>query len=87
MLIIVMAPDPKPRHGIPFQNPDRPIAPGYSDCPDMFFVIDALKAQRGMEGILCPQTIGFSRALFELRRQRRVCNPKRREGGGVHNWS
>jgi hypothetical protein len=25
--------------------------------------------------------------LFEFRRQRHVCNPKRREGGGVHNWS
>ena len=43
MLVIVVAPNPKPRHGIPFQNPDRPIAPGYSDRPDMFFVIDALK--------------------------------------------
>jgi len=54
MLIIVVAPDPKPRHGIPCQNPDRPIAPGYSDCPGIFFVIDALKTQRGVEGILCP---------------------------------
>jgi hypothetical protein len=52
--ILVVAANPKPRNRLAFENPDSPITPGDSDGPNLFFMIDALKPQRGMKGIVCP---------------------------------
>jgi hypothetical protein len=57
--IHVMAPNPKPRHGTPFQKAKGSIAPRYAHRPNILLVVDTLKTQRRMEGVVSPQLISF----------------------------
>jgi hypothetical protein len=67
--IHVMAPNPKPRHSMPFQKANSAIAPRYAYRPNILLVVDTLKTQRRMEGIVCPQLIGFPGTTFDIFRQ------------------
>jgi len=87
LLIIIVVPNPKPRDGVPLKNADRTIPPGDTYRPNVLVLVDALETQRGMKGILCPKSIRFPRALFEICVQQPVRRPKRRKSCRVHSSS
>lgn len=87
MLIGIVSTNPKPSDRIAFENTNSTIATRYSYRPDIFFAVDALKVQRGVERILCPQAVGFSRPASDSLIQMRVGRPKRWQGCRFHNWS
>ena len=67
--IHVMAPNPKPRHSMPFQNAKGSIAPRYAYRPNILLVVDTFKTQRRMEGVVCPQLISFPGTTLDIFRQ------------------
>ncbi len=59
----------------------------YSHCPNVFLTINTLETQRGVKGILRPQTIRFPGPLLDILLKRRIRRPKRGKSGRVHNRS
>ena len=86
-LIGIVSTNPKPSDRIAFKNTNSTIATRYSYRPDIFFAVDALKVQRRVERILCPQAVGFSRPASDSLIQMRVGRPKRWQGCRFHSWS
>jgi hypothetical protein len=75
--IIVMAADPKPRHGINVHDAYGPVSKRHPYRPDIFRLVYALKAQRRMERVLRPKTVCFLCPFPDIRREFAIMIPER----------
>jgi hypothetical protein len=64
--VIIMVPDPKPRHGVSLKDTDRTITSCDAYRPNVLVLVDAFETERGLKRILGPEAVGFPIALSKV---------------------
>jgi hypothetical protein len=66
LFVIIVVPNPNPRNGVSLKDTDRTIPSCDTHGPNVLVLIDALKTERRVKRVLCPEAVGFPSTLFEV---------------------